>query len=1006
MTAEVPGYAVRRGRWKGIVPHCSQNDTLEPHVSDSMMLFDLDSDPSETTDVSSVHADVVASLKQLVISESLSCQCYQGPCRGTQGSWSVTWEQLALCRACVDSQACTMALTFAFFLVYLLHALLRSTVELFGGIPGAVRHGHDASSVRECVLGWEQCLKICTYTVNLAPMLCILFMAARMRALQIDPRSGRPQWWAESCFYWCTASVIAHVLIVFLAQVAGIQPEMSPAVQACLLPLGLRPAGRRSSDDKLGLSPPPVPSSPQESRLALLAVCARAREFDPAGVERGTKGWGYVSVVNDLAARVDMPVMVINGIADGPTMAVTAGLYPLEYCGIEAAGRLYAQVDPEHLSGKLVIVPVDINDLFPGDPKGTVSDVLAHKLFTDVILAADAHVDLRGGEVTESHLMHTIYLEGFGNLTTTVKEMASLFGLPYLIYEPEYRRPGPLIYEAMARGIPSIVSESGLGYNPQPGEKQVLGHVVGVTNLMTHLKMVDGNVTHPDRQHFLLPERVEVQVSVGVHIGIGGVSVEVLVGVGGVSAGLSVGVVASLSGSAGSLSWSPSGIASVLSVICSELRACELVPATGPEVSEAQCFNAAAGARRPHLPRPLALLLACAAVPAEPRVALQVEYGLSMQPLVWARVGAQRLQLVFDSSSADMLVFVGEEGACSDRYKRPCYSFRAGLAGGTLRFCQDSSNCDQLLESVECKNTTSKPHFKKSNQGDLSICGLLYHERSVEALEEVEIELQGTAAGQAAWRDAPARLLVEPLQASAPDRGPPGYMLGLFEGAGGMLGAAGPTLSCRNDSAWKRLLQHLNATGFVLDLQPPPHAWAPPGRDPPPASSFWEAAALEAADEQPSGEVTCVVDVGHGRFRTSASLLGDGFACASREKTIDGQEGAAWPEGLVWSQPKTGGEPFNDALHTFLMFHPTVCGVELLRNVSSHWLVIIDTSGPCLTLPPFIFDSVRAHVPMDCPFEVGEMARGRLCSPRREFTGSTSLPSLRFQLDPPPPCPP
>jgi len=81
---EVPGYAVRRGRWKGIVPHCSQNDTLEPHVSDSMMLFDLDSDPSETTDVSSVHADVVASLKQLVISESLSCQCYQGPCRGTK----------------------------------------------------------------------------------------------------------------------------------------------------------------------------------------------------------------------------------------------------------------------------------------------------------------------------------------------------------------------------------------------------------------------------------------------------------------------------------------------------------------------------------------------------------------------------------------------------------------------------------------------------------------------------------------------------------------------------------------------------------------------------------------------------------------------------------------------------------------------------------------------------------------------------------------------------------
>jgi len=52
--------------------------------------------------------------------------------------------------------------------------------------------------------------------VNLAPMLCILFLAVRMRALQIDPKNGNPQAWAQNCFYLCSAAVLAQVLFVLL----------------------------------------------------------------------------------------------------------------------------------------------------------------------------------------------------------------------------------------------------------------------------------------------------------------------------------------------------------------------------------------------------------------------------------------------------------------------------------------------------------------------------------------------------------------------------------------------------------------------------------------------------------------------------------------------------------------------------------------------------------------------------------------------------------------------
>lgn len=51
-------------------------------------------------------------------------------------------------------------------------------------------------------------------TTNLVPMTCILFMAARMRALQLDPVEGRLQGWAEASFYACTASIVGQTLVV------------------------------------------------------------------------------------------------------------------------------------------------------------------------------------------------------------------------------------------------------------------------------------------------------------------------------------------------------------------------------------------------------------------------------------------------------------------------------------------------------------------------------------------------------------------------------------------------------------------------------------------------------------------------------------------------------------------------------------------------------------------------------------------------------------------------
>ena len=94
----------------------------------------------------------------------------------------------------------TMLMTAAYFYVYVQKAFL---VQF--------------SSPRNMLTGLT---KIMAQTVQLAPMLCILFIAARMRALQIDPKNGAPQGWAQSCFYLCVASIYVQlVLILFVGLV-------------------------------------------------------------------------------------------------------------------------------------------------------------------------------------------------------------------------------------------------------------------------------------------------------------------------------------------------------------------------------------------------------------------------------------------------------------------------------------------------------------------------------------------------------------------------------------------------------------------------------------------------------------------------------------------------------------------------------------------------------------------------------------------------------------------
>lgn len=58
---------------------------------------------------------------------------------------------------------------------------------------------------------------------------------------------------------------------------------------------------------------------------------------------------------------VKIPITIINGHEDGPTLFITAGIHGGEYPGIAAAMELGRDIEPEHLSGCLIMMhPVNI----------------------------------------------------------------------------------------------------------------------------------------------------------------------------------------------------------------------------------------------------------------------------------------------------------------------------------------------------------------------------------------------------------------------------------------------------------------------------------------------------------------------------------------------------------------------------------------------------------------------------------------------------------------------
>lgn len=216
--------------------------------------------------------------------------------------------------------------------------------------------------------------------------------------------------------------------------------------------------------------------------------------LEPAA-SAGTPRWtGFVEPEPGLA----LPCTIIRGRAPGPRLLVTAGVHGAEYASIEAARRL-CRLAPEAFAGELTILPIlnigaffqhrafrnpsdekNVNRVFPGDPKGSASDRLAHWLVSQAMAGMDGYVDLHGGDIVEALIPFSIFPES----SPRSRDLAVASGLPFAVGST---KRGHSYGAAADLGIPAVLLEA--GRNGLVTEEAVALLEAGVRNIMAELGM-------------------------------------------------------------------------------------------------------------------------------------------------------------------------------------------------------------------------------------------------------------------------------------------------------------------------------------------------------------------------------------------------------------------------------------------------------------------------------------------------------------------------------------
>ena len=199
-------------------------------------------------------------------------------------------------------------------------------------------------------------------------------------------------------------------------------------------------------------------------------------------------------------ADVDLPVRVVHGREDGPTIWVDAAIHGDEAVGVEVVRQVLADLDPKTLRGTLIAVPIvnvlgfmngsrylpdrrDLNRSFPGSARGSLAGRIAHLMTTEIIDKCEVGIDLHTGSDRRSNLPQIrTDLED-----PRTRELAAAFGAPVMMHAK--LRDGSLRSAARERGAKVLLYEAGEAWRMD--QWAIDAGVRGVRRVLAAMGMVE-----------------------------------------------------------------------------------------------------------------------------------------------------------------------------------------------------------------------------------------------------------------------------------------------------------------------------------------------------------------------------------------------------------------------------------------------------------------------------------------------------------------------------------
>lgn len=239
------------------------------------------------------------------------------------------------------------------------------------------------------------------------------------------------------------------------------------------------------------------------SQSAITATIA----LDRPGVQHGflrlphshdASAWGAIMI----------PITVIaNG--DGPTALLTGGNHGDEYEGPIALQELAADLRPDQITGRVIILPMmnlpafaagrrcspidgaNMNRSFPGRPDGSVTEKICHYIATQLVPLADIVLDFHSGGRTLDFLPFAAahVLEDKAQETASMAAMLA-FGAPYAMRMLEIDNRGMFDTEVEGQGKVFVTTELGGAGTATAASLDIARR--GLRNLLRHAGILPG----------------------------------------------------------------------------------------------------------------------------------------------------------------------------------------------------------------------------------------------------------------------------------------------------------------------------------------------------------------------------------------------------------------------------------------------------------------------------------------------------------------------------------